>query len=94
MKVDVDTVRDDWQLPYEGSPTHDVEVIENNITGNGRWDIHMELIVRIGTKFYRVGWSKGATESQWHKPWEYEKEVEFTEIRSVEKVVRVWEEVK
>lgn len=94
MKVDVGTVRDVWYLPYEGNPNEDVEVIENNITDSGRWDIYMELIVRVKDKFYSVGWTKGATESQYHKPWEYESEVEFVEIKKVSKMVEVWEEVE
>jgi hypothetical protein len=93
MTVDTKTVRELWDLPYEGNPDEDVEVIENNITGNTRWDIQMELIVRIKDKFYTTGWSKGATESQWHEPWE-DDEVEFTEVRKVEKMVTVWEEVE
>ena len=93
MKVDRETVVDLWDLPYEGNPDEDVEIVEDEITGNGRWSIRHKLIVRIKDKYYQTDYSVGATESQEERPWELSKEVEFTEVHQVEKVVKVWERV-
>lgn len=39
----------------------------------------------------RTTYSRGATESQDERPWEYEKTVKATLVREVEKTVKVWE---
>lgn len=93
LKVAKDVVKDEWGLPYDDSPEHDVEILEDKIVDTGRWSIHHELTVRIGDKFYQTGYSVGATEYQEERAWEYDKEVEFTEVRKVEKLVTVWEPV-
>ncbi|MGM9580935.1 MAG: hypothetical protein ACI3U2_06875 [Anaerovibrio sp.] len=40
------------------------EVLEDNITGRGRWIIIEELIFKVGNRFFRVEWTEGATEQQ------------------------------
>ena len=91
LTVSKDKVRNEWDLPYGG--TDDVEVILDEIIDNGRWSIHHHLIVRIEDKFYETSYSRAATECQDERPWEYDKVVEFVEVREVEKLVRVWEVV-
>ena len=41
-------------------------------------------------KFYMTTYSVGATEMQWEKPWEYEEEVECTEVELKEVKVKKW----
>ena len=71
--------------------------VENKISGNSRWSVKYEAIfkdVETG-KHYRSSYSKGATESQEESPYEYDNdEIEVTEVKQVEKMVKVWEEVK
>jgi len=93
LTVPKETVVNEWLLPFEGNEEFDVEVVEDDITDTGRWSVHHELTVRIKDKFYKTYYSKGATECQDERPFEYDKEVQFTEVKQVEKVVKVWVEV-
>jgi hypothetical protein len=93
LKVDKDTVVNMWDLPYGMNEDTDVEVLEDTQIGTTRWSIRHKLIVRIKDKFYSTIYATGATECQDEQPWQYEKEVTFTEVHQVEKLVKVWEPV-
>jgi hypothetical protein len=67
--------------------------ISDTIVENSRWSILHKLIFQHEGKVYKTGYSVGATEEQYERPWEYENEVECIEVKLVEKVVKVWEEV-
>lgn len=69
-------------------------LIEDNIIENDRWSILHEIIFKYNDKFYKTCYSIGATEMQDEKPWEYDNEIECTEVRQVEKLVKVWESCK
>ena len=94
LKVDRDTVINIWDLPYGMNEDVDVEVLEDTQIGTTRWSIRHKLIVRIKDKFYSTTYAVAATECQDESPWQYEKEVVFTEVKQVEKVVKVWEPIK
>ncbi len=68
-------------------------LISDEITDTGRWSVHHSIIFKHDDKFYRAHYSVGATEQQDERPWEYDKEVECTEVRPVEKTVIVYEAV-
>lgn len=68
-------------------------ILEDKITGNSRWNILHSIIFSYGDKFYSAKYSVGATEMQDNGPWEYIDEVECTEVKQVEKLVKVWEPV-
>jgi hypothetical protein len=70
------------------------ESVEEKMVDNGRWNIYYEGVFKHieSNKFYSTGWSLGATENQWKKPFEYE-EPTLTEVHQVEKIVKVWEPV-
>ena len=91
MKLTREEARDIiWQ------DNEDWETVEEERVGHSRWSIQIESIVKHlpSDKFYRVYWSKGATEQQYEKPFENEDPV-FTEVHQVEKtvVVKSWETV-
>lgn len=67
--------------------------IEDRITGTGRWTTHHRMIFAHAGHFYSATYSVGSTEMQDEGPWEYEKEVECTEVHQVEKTIKVWEPV-
>ena len=69
-------------------------LIEDNIIDHTRWSVIHKIVFRDadGT-FYQTTYSVGATESQNESPWEYEPEVECTEVKKAEKIVLVWEPV-
>lgn len=71
-------------LPY------DCKLIEDDIIDTTRWSIVHEIIFEDKGKFYRTTYSVGATEMQWEKPWEYEEEVECTEVELKEVKVKKW----
>lgn len=67
--------------------------IKDDITGTSRWSVHHSIIFSHDGKFYKAHYSVGATESQYESPWEYEEEVDCTEVHVVEKTVKTWEEI-
>ena len=40
------------------------KVLEKNIVDTGRWTISKELIFEVGSRFFSVFWTEGATEEQ------------------------------
>ncbi|MGE5436592.1 MAG: hypothetical protein ACM3O3_05140 [Syntrophothermus sp.] len=52
-----------------------------------RWSTHMQSIVEIDGKNYRIKWSEGATERQEDEFYDQEAE----EVHQVEKTILVWE---
>ena len=73
-------------LPYNA--------IEDKITDTSRWSIHHEIVFPDNGRFYKTHYSEGATEIQDERPWEYENEIECTEVHIVEKLMKVWESVQ
>lgn len=65
-------------------------IIRNDILDNSRWSIRHRIVVKLDEKYYSAKYSVGATEQQDEGPWEYEKEVEFTEVRPMEKRVTIF----
>jgi hypothetical protein len=78
---------------FPGMTVHSDEIIEHS-----RWSVHHEMVFSINSgpdankpgEAWSVQYSRGATESQDERPWEYEPEVSATLVRQVEKVVLVW----
>ena len=70
----------------------DFDVIEDKIYSTSRWSLHYKVIVkRISDgKFFLSKYSKGATEGQEERPYEYNKPV-FEEVFPVEKTITVYE---
>ena len=68
------------------------EIIEDNIVDNTRWSIIHDFVwqeVATG-KFFSGTYSRGATEQQDESPFEYDDEVELTEVEQALQVVKVW----
>lgn len=72
------------------------EVIEENYSHSSRWESHYTSIVHNleSNKYYLIKWSRGATEQQGTRPFEYSKP-ELIEVEKKEVVVTktVWERV-
>ncbi len=68
-------------------------VIEDKIVDNTRWSIVHDLVFKFEGKFYTTNYSRGATEQQDERPWEYEEEVVCQEVRPVEKTIIVYENI-
>ena len=69
--------------------------VESEIVDTSRWSIMYEgvFLHKPSNKHYSLGWQVGATEQQDERPFEYEDEVEATEVVQVEKIVKVWKAV-
>lgn len=78
-------LRNELDLPYGA--------IEDKIIDTSRWSIHHNIIFADNGKFYSTWYSKGATEIQDEEPWEYDDEIECTEVHIVEKLMKVWEPI-
>jgi hypothetical protein len=84
--------------PEEGrriiwSDTDEFKTINTEIVDTGRWSIHKEAIVQRFSdgKFFKTGFSVGATESQEERPFEYDSKAFFIEVVPVEKTIIVYE---
>jgi hypothetical protein len=78
----------------DGDDVQGLQVMENTITGTGRWSIHHRLVFKeLDTgKFWAVGYSRGATEQQDESPFENGgARVTCREVLPVEKMVTVYE---
>lgn len=71
----------------------DWEKISEEIVDQDRWSTCIERIYKYQDKFYQIYWWKGSTEYQEHLPFEGETEVEFVEVKPVQKMVTVYEPV-
>lgn len=67
--------------------------IEDRITGLSRWNSKHEIVFELDGKHYQTTYERGATEMSEERPWEYEDEVECTEVHRVEVTCQVWRPV-
>ena len=86
MKFEKEFLIDELDLPESA--------IEDKVVDNSRWSIQHEIIFEHEGKFYRTHYQVGATESQDEGPWEYDDEIECTEVIQQEVTVMAWVPVK
>jgi hypothetical protein len=68
-------------------------IISDEIVGKRRWSDEHELVFELDGEVYMTGYSRGSTECQDERPWEYDDEVECTKAEPYEKVVRAYRPV-
>ena len=78
-------MRNDLDLPGNA--------LSDQIVERTRWSLVHEIVFEHDGKYYQTTYSQGATEMQDERPWEYDVEVECTEVRKVQKLVECWEPV-
>lgn len=78
-----DYLMDELDLSYENT-------IVNRIVDTTRWSIIHEIVFEDNGKFYMTTYSEGATEYQDERPWEYDDEIECTEVELKEVKVKKW----
>lgn len=78
-----DYLKNKLNLPYGNA-------IVDKIIDTTRWSIVHEIVFKDNGKFYQTTYSEGATEMQLESPWEYENEVECTEVELREVKVKKW----
>ena len=83
IKFSKDYLKDELDLPYENT-------IVDNIIDTGRWSIYHEIVFSDKGRFYMTTYSEGATECQDESPWEYEDEIECTEVELKEVKIKKW----
>ena len=70
------------------------EKIEDKIIDHSRWSVIHQMIFSHNNKFYSSTYSVGATEQQDEGAYEYAPaEVKCQEVKQVERVIKVWENV-
>jgi hypothetical protein len=77
-----------------GLPWFKEHKVEDKVIDNSRWSIDHELVFKYNDKFYQTYYSVGATECQDEHPWEYDDEVNCTEVIQQETKVMAWIPVK
>jgi hypothetical protein len=84
-------------LPYVNYAGEDLEdkqrIYLDEITNHNRWSVGHRIVFQYNDKVYEAYYSVGATESQDESPWEYEDEIECTEVEEVEVAVKQWKPV-
>lgn len=78
-----DYLVDELDLPYENT-------IVNRIVDTTRWSIIHEIVFEDNGKFYMTTYSEGSTEIQDERPWEYDDEIECTEVELKNVKVKKW----
>ena len=71
-------------------PDNDGIIVYNELIDTSRWSNIYSLVFKHEDKFYSTTYSVGATESQDESPWEYQDEVECTEVEAKEVTVTTW----
>ncbi len=82
IKFSKDYLNGELDLPYGA--------IVDEIVDTSRWSIHHRIVFDNNGKFYQAYYSEGATECQDESPWEYEDEIECTEVELKEVKVKKW----
>ena len=82
-KFSKDYLKDELDLPYGNT-------IVDKIIDTTRWSIVHEIVFEDNGKFYQTTYSEGATEMQDERPWEYEDEVDCTEVELREVKIKKW----
>jgi hypothetical protein len=76
---------------FEGQ---NIEIVSDKIVDNTRWSIVSHLLFKHGDKFYFTSYSRGATENQDERPFEYANaEIECPEMEQYEVVVKKYRKV-
>ena len=78
-----DYLMDELDLPYDNT-------IVDRIVNTTRWSIIHEIVFEDNGKFYMTTYSKGATECQDERPWEYKDEIKCTEVELKAVKVKKW----
>ncbi len=80
---DKDYLVNELDLPYAAE--------EDHVVDNSRWSINHEIVFKDKDgKYYSTAYSVGATECQDEGPWEYEDQVECTEVEKRQVMVEKW----
>lgn len=75
----------EYGLPWE-------HVVDDKIVAHKRWSVVHEIVFERDGKFYQTKYNSPATELQDEEPW-YGETVDCSEVKLVEKSVKVWEPV-
>lgn len=74
-----------------GLPCDYENIMLDEITDTSRWSIHHRIVFKYtDDKFYQAFYSVGATEQQDEQPWQYNEEIELTEVELKEIVINKW----
>ncbi|WP_342759508.1 hypothetical protein [Kineothrix sedimenti] len=82
IKLSKDYLKNELDLPYSA--------IVDEIVETSRWSIHHRIVFEDKGKFYQAYYSEGATECQDESPWEYEDEIDCTEVELREVKMKKW----
>ena len=73
--------KQDLQDMVHGDQPEEYEVVQETNDGSSRWSTHHSQVFKFDGKFYETSYSKGATEYQDERPYEYEPdEIECMEV--------------
>lgn len=74
---------------------NEAKIVEDNIIDSTRWSIVHRVVFVLDGKYYQTKYSRGATEYQDERPFEYDGDlIEVTEVVPVQKLITVYEKPK
>lgn len=87
--------KEELQKMTWGDYSDGYRIVEDTISGTGRWSVYHDMVFEYESKFYRTSYSVAATESQCEEPYEYENDmVDCTEVEPIQKTITVYEDMK
>ena len=81
-----DCLVNELDLPYSA--------ISDEMLDNDRWSIIHSCVFEYNGKFYETSYSVESTECQDESPWDYEDNIECTEVELKEVIVKKWTPVE
>lgn len=90
IKCSKELVVDTWGFPHDADETLGAKVIEDKVTGTGRWHARHRLIVTLPGQegLFMTYYESGLTENQSTYPWEHLDVITFTPVEEYEKIVK------
>lgn len=77
--ISKDILRNEWDLP--GGGTDEIEIVSDELRHSNRWSNTFELVIhdKRDDTYWSMLYNRG-TGDEGERPWEYEKEVELTQV--------------
>ena len=93
MKIPKETAQE-FAWMSVGGTLDGFTIVEKKLVDHTRWSVVYTIVIEKDGRFYTTSYSKGATESQDESPFEYDgAEIDFKEVKKVDKLVSTWEAI-
>jgi hypothetical protein len=90
-KVPRELIYETWGVPFDPDEELGVRILDTIDGDHGRWESYHTVIFKAPDDglIYSADYSRGLTENQDVRPWEYDDEVTITRVESKQRVITV-----